>query len=57
MKQIIRFIASTIVLFCFVFGLAFSFDSPDTSTNILLVSENVLIWGGLLWLINRKGSK
>ncbi len=55
--QIGKFMASAVVVFFFMFGLGFCFDSPDTLTNILLVSANVLFWGGLLWLINRKGCK
>lgn len=57
MEQIGKFIASAVVLSLFMFCLIFCFDSPDTLTNILLVSTNVLFWGGLLWLINRKGGK
>lgn len=57
MDQIGKFIASVVVVFLFMFSLAFSFDSPDTLTNIQLVSANVLIWGGILWLINRKRGK
>lgn len=55
--QIGKFMASAVVVFFFMFGLGFCFDSPDTLTNIYLVSVNVLICGGLLWLINRKGDK
>lgn len=57
MDQIGKFIASAVVMFLFIFSLIFCFDSPDTLTNIFLVSASVLLWGGLLWLINRKGSK
>ena len=57
MDQIGKFIASAMVMFLFMFSLIFCFDSTDTLTNILLVSANVLFWGGLLWLINRKGGK
>ena len=57
MDQIGKFIALTVVMFLFMFSLIFCFDSPDTLTNILLVSANVLFCGGLLWLINRKGGK
>jgi len=57
MEQIGKFIASAVVLLLFMFCLIFCFDSPDTLTNILLVSTNVLFGGGLLWLINRKGGK
>ena len=53
MNKIGKFIASAIVMFLFMFSL----DSPDTLTNILLVSANILFWGGILWLINRKGGK
>ena len=55
MEQIGKFIASAVVLLLFMFCLIFCFDSPDTLTNILLVSTNVLFWGGILWLINRRG--
>ena len=44
-------------MFLFMLCLIFCFDSPDTLTNILLVSENVLFWGCILWLINRNGGK
>ena len=57
MEQIGKFIASAVVLLLFMFCLIFCFDSPDTLTNILLVSANVPFWGGLRWLINRKGGK
>ena len=57
MEQIGKFIASAVVLFLFMFCLIFCFDSPDTLTNTLLVSTNVLFWGSILWLINRKGGK
>ena len=57
MDKIGKFIASAMVMFLFMFSLIFCFDSPGTLTNILLVSANVLFWGGLLWLINRKGGK
>lgn len=57
MDQIGKFIASAVVMLLFMFSLIFCFDSPDTLTNILLVSANVLFWGGILWLINRKGGK
>lgn len=42
MGQIGKFIGSVAVMFLFMLCLIFSFDSPDTLTNILLVSENVL---------------
>lgn len=57
MDQIGKFIASTVVMLLFMFSLVFCFDSPDALTKILLVSANVLFWGGILWLINRKGGK
>ena len=57
MDQIGKFIALTVVMFLFMFSLIFCFDSPDTLTNIMLVGANMLFWGGLLWLINRKGGK
>ncbi len=57
MGQIGKFIGSVAVMFLFMLCLIFSFDSPDTLTNILLVSENVLFWGCILWLTNRKGGK
>lgn len=55
MEQIGKLIASAVVLFLFMFCLIFCFDSPDPLTNTLLVSANVLFWGSILWLINRKG--
>ena len=55
--QIGKFIASAVVMLLFMFSLIFCFDSPDTSINLLLVSANVLFWGGILCLINRKGGK
>ncbi len=57
MVQIGKFIGSAVVMFLFMLCLIFCFDSPDTLTNILLVSENVLFWGCILWLINRNGGK
>lgn len=57
MDQIGKFLASAVVLLLFMFSLIFCIDSPDTLTNILLVSANVLFWGGIIWLINRKGCK
>lgn len=57
MDKIGKFIASAVIMFLFMFSLIFCFDSPDTLSNILLVSANVLFCGGLLWLINRKGGK
>lgn len=57
MEQIGKFIASAVVLFLFMFCLIFCFDSPDTLTNTLLVSANVMFWGGILWFINSKGGK
>lgn len=57
MKQIGKFIASAVVMLLFMFSLIFCFDSPDALTKILLVGANVLFWGGILWLINRKGGK
>ncbi len=42
MGQIGKFIGSAAVMFLFMLCLIFSFDSPDTLTNILLVSVNVL---------------
>lgn len=57
MDQIGKFIASAVVMLLLMFSLIFCFDSPDTLTNILLVNANVLFWGGILWLINRKGGK
>ena len=42
MNKIGKFIASAIVMFLFMFSLIFCFDSPDTLTNILLVSANIL---------------
>lgn len=53
MVQIGKFIGSAVVMLCLIF----CFDSPDTLTNILLVSENVLFGGCILWLINRNGGK
>jgi hypothetical protein len=57
MDQIGKFIASAVVMLLLMFSLIFCFDSPDTLTNILLVSADLLFWGGILWLINRKGGK
>lgn len=57
MGQIGKFIGSAAVMFLFMLCLIFSFDSPDTLTNILLVSVNVLFWNCILWLINRNGGK
>lgn len=57
MDQIGKIIASAVVVFLFMFSLIFCFDSPDALTNILLVGANVLFWGCILWLINRKGDK
>ena len=57
MEQIGKFIASIVVIFLFIFCLMFCFDSPDTLTNILLVSADVLFCGRLFWLINRNGDK
>ena len=57
MEQIGKFIAAAVGMFLFMFSLIFCFDSPDTLINTLLVSANVLFWGGILWLINRKGGK
>lgn len=57
MEQIGKFIASAVVMLLFMFSLIFCFDPTDTLTNILLVGANVLFWGGILWLINRKGGK
>ena len=55
MGQIGKFIGSAVVMFLFMLCLIFCFASPDTLTNILLVSANVLFCGGILWLINRIG--
>lgn len=57
MDLIGKFIVSAVVMILFMFSLIFCFDSPDTLINILLVSANILFWGGILWLINRKGGK
>lgn len=57
MDQIGKAIASAVVMFLFMFTMIFCFDSPDITTKILLVGGNVLFWGGLLWLINRKGGR
>ncbi len=57
MDKIGKFITSAVVMFLFILSLIFCFDSPDTLTNILLVSADVLFCGGLLWLINWKGGK
>lgn len=57
MDLIGKFIVSAVVMFLFMFSLIFCFDSPDMLANTLLVSANVLFWGGILWLINRKGGK
>lgn len=57
MDQMGKFIASAVVMFLFMLSLIFCFDSPDTLTNIMLVGANILFWGGILWLINRKGGK
>ena len=57
MDKIGKFIASALIVFLFMFSLIFCFDTPDTLTNILLVSADVLFCGGLLWIINRKGGK
>lgn len=57
MDQIGKFIASAVVMLLLMFSLIFCFDSPDTLTNILLVSADLLFWGGILWLINRKEGK
>lgn len=39
MGQISKFIGSVAVMFLFMLCLIFCFDSPDSLTNILLVSE------------------
>ena len=48
MGQIGKFIGSVAVMFLFMLCLIFSFDSPYSLTNILLVSANVLFCGGIL---------
>lgn len=57
MDQIGKFIASAVIMFLFMFSMIFCFYSPDALTKILLVVANVLFWGGILWLINRKGGQ
>lgn len=57
MEHIGKAIASAVIVFLFMFSLTFCFDSPDRITNIMLVGGNVLFWGRLLWLINRKGGR
>lgn len=57
MDPIGKIIVSAVVMFLFMFSLIFCFDSPDALTKILLVGANVLFWGGILWLINRKGGQ
>ncbi len=57
MEQLGKAIASAVIVFLFLFSTIFCFDSPGRTANILLVGGNVLFWGGLLWLINRKGGK
>lgn len=42
MDQIGKFIASAVVMLLLMFSLIFCFDSPDTLTNILLVSADLL---------------
>ena len=54
MDQIGKFIASAVVMFLFMFSLIFCFDSPDTLTNILLVSADVLFWADSSGLLIEK---
>lgn len=57
MDQIGKAIASAAIVLSFMFSTIFCFDSSDRMTDILLVGGNVMFWGALLWLINRKGGK
>lgn len=55
MDNIGKQLASVIIVFFGMFTMIFCFDSPDGITNLILVCSIILICGGLLWLLWRKG--
>jgi len=57
MDNIGKQLASVIIVFFGMFTMIFCFDSPDRITNLILVCSIILICGGLLWLLWRKGGK
>lgn len=57
MDNIGKQLASVIIVFCGMFTMIFCFDSPNMITNLILVCSIILICGGLLWLLWRKGGK
>lgn len=55
MDNIGKQLASVIIVFFGMFTMIFCFDSPDGITNLILVCSIILICGGLLWQLWRKG--
>lgn len=50
----LKSVAMLLIVFAFMFGIIFSFDSPVLWQNIVCLVGNVALWGGLLYWLWRK---
>lgn len=55
--KIFKFIASLVVCLILFISVGSNLGSFDESPNFMAIGANLLLWGGIFWLINRKGGK
>lgn len=55
--KIFKFIASLVVCLILFISVGSSLGSSDESPNFMAIGANLLLCGGIIWLINRKGGK
>ncbi|SFF99879.1 hypothetical protein [Prevotella sp. KH2C16] len=53
-RYLLKCVATLLIVFAFMFGTIFSFDSPALWQNIVCLAGNFILWGGSLYLLWRK---
>lgn len=53
-RDALKSVAMLLIVFAFMFGIIFSFDSPALWQNVVCLAGNFALWGGLLYLLWRK---
>lgn len=53
-REVLKSVAMLLIVFAFMFGIIFSFDSPMLWQNMVCLVGNIALWGGLLYWLWRK---
>ena len=53
MKRVLSIIITMLVAFCMLFSLLFCFDSSDTMTRIKLVTDWIVFWGLIIYVLHK----